>query len=89
MSVSDQEREIRRANAKADPPENLKLRRGMLVRIHEEPGIWQAMDQAPTPPGAWWLQPWDDAARAADPDREWGAYRKATYRTLKSANARS
>jgi len=77
--------------AKADdkPLENLKPRRGMLVRIHEEPGVWQVTDQAPSPPGAWWLTPWDEEAREATPDKEWGSYRKATYRTLKSANARS
>jgi hypothetical protein len=71
------------------PLENLKPRRGMLVLIADEPGTWQCMDQAPTPPGAWWLLPWDDVARTAEPSKEWGAYRKATYRTLKSANARS
>lgn len=76
--------------AKPDVPlENLKVRRGMLVTIAETPGIWQATDQAPTPPGAWWFTPWDEAARTAEPDKEWGAYRKATYRTVKSANARS
>lgn len=69
--------------------ENLKLRRGMLVAIHDTPGIWQAMDQAPAPAGAWWFTPWDDDARQAAPDREWGSYRKATYRTVRSANARS
>jgi len=76
--------------AKPDVPlENLKIRRGMLVVIAEEPGVWQAMDQAPTPPGAWWFQPWDAVAWLAEPDKEWGSYRKATYRTVKSANARS
>jgi len=70
------------------PLENLKPRRGMLVTIHDTPGVWQVTDQAPTPPGAWWLTPWDDAAREAPADKEWGAYRKATYRTLRSVNAR-
>lgn len=72
----------------AAPLENLKPRRGMRVVLAEEPGVWQCLDQAPTPPGAWWLTPWDEAARSAEPSTEWGAYRKATYRTMKSANAR-
>lgn len=70
------------------PLENLKPERGMLVRVEGSPGTWQLTDKAPSPPGAWWLTPWDDEARAAPPDREWGAYRKATYRTMRPANAR-
>lgn len=78
------------ASTREAPLENLKPRRGMLVVIADTPGTWQLTDPAPGPPaGSWWLTPWDDAARAAPPDREWGAYRKATYRHLKSANVRS
>lgn len=72
----------------AVPLENLKPRRGMLVVLAEEPGVWQCMDQAPTPPGAWWLLPWDGEARSARPSAEWGLYRKATYRAMRPANQR-
>lgn len=80
--------------AKVEAPlENLKLRRGMLVVVHETPGIWQVLDPAPrapgVPAGSWWLTPWDDAARKAKRHPVHGAYRRETYRTLKSANARS
>lgn len=76
--------------AKVEAPlENIKPRRGMLVNLAEAPGVWQVTDQAPGVPGSWWLTPWDEAACQAPPDREWGSYRKATYRTMRSANARS
>lgn len=90
MSVRNQhQREQARAASKSDAPlENIKPERGMLVTLAETPGVWQLTDKAPAPPGAWWLTPWDAAARDAEPDREWGAYRRATYRTMKSANAR-
>lgn len=68
------------------PLENLKPRRGMLVLILETPGVWQVMDAAPGMVGGWWLTPWDDAAREAEPDKEWGAYRKANWRTLRPAS---
>lgn len=68
------------------PLENLKPRRGMLVLIADTPGVWQVMDQAPGMVGGWWLTPWDEDARNAPRDKEWGAYRKANYRTLKPAS---
>lgn len=74
------------APAKPEAPlENLKPRRGMLVELLETPGTWQVTDQAPGMVGGWWLTPWDDAAREAEPDKEWGAYRKANYRTMRPA----
>jgi hypothetical protein len=72
------------------PLENLKPRRGMLVVLHEEPGVWQVLDPAPPvkgerAPGTWWLTPWDDQARSAEPDKVYGSYRAATYKTMKPA----
>lgn len=72
------------------PLENLKPRRGMLVLLAGEPGVWQILDQAPPlkgtrPPGSWWLTPWDDAARNAEPDKEWKSFRIATFRTMRPA----
>lgn len=67
------------------PLENLKPQRGMLVVLHETPGIWQVTDKAPGMVGGWWLTPWDEAARTAPRDKEWGAYRKANFRTMRPA----
>lgn len=79
------------AQAAGAPLENLKPRRGMLVLVHDEPGIWQVLDPAPPvkgerPPGSWWLTPWDDAARNAPRHKVDGAFRCATYRTMKPAS---
>lgn len=68
------------------PLENLKPRRGMLVTLVEEPGVWQVMDAAPGMVGGWWLTPWDDAAREAKPDKEWKSFRKANWRTMRPAS---
>jgi hypothetical protein len=57
----------------------------MLVALLETPGVWQVMDAAPGMVGGWWLQPWNDDARHAPRDKEWGAYRKANYRTMRPA----
>jgi hypothetical protein len=79
------------AQAADKPLENLKPRRGMLVVLAETPGVWQILDPAPPirgerPPGSWWLTPWDDDARAADPHPSLGSYRCATYKTMKPAS---
>ena len=37
---------------------------GMLVRVHEVPGIFQVAMRAPGR-SEWWLIPWNDAAREA------------------------
>lgn len=70
------------------PLENLKPRRGMLVTLHEEPGVWQIMDKSGAMVGGWGLSPWDDAAREATPDKAYGSYRVASYRTMRPANER-
>jgi hypothetical protein len=73
------------------PLENLKPKRGMLVLLADAPGVWQILDPAPPikgvrPPGTWWLTPWDDEARAAEPHPQYGSYREGTYRVMKPAS---
>lgn len=73
------------------PLENIKPRRGMVVRLLEEPGLWQVMDHAPKSegPAAWWLNPYDEAARAALPHAVHGRYRSGSWKTMRPADGLS
>lgn len=73
---------------KADKPlENIKPRRGMVVRLEDEPGLWMIMDRAPATEGssAWWLQPYDDDAKGAQPHPTHKSYRSGSWRTMRKA----
>lgn len=67
------------------PLENIKPQRGMLVRLEGQAGVWQVQDKAPRAEGvgAFWLWPWDDAARDCVPHPQHGRYRCATYRDMR------
>lgn len=70
------------------PLENIKPRRGMVVRLLEEPGLWQIMDRAPVSEGAaaWWLTPWDKAAEAAQPHPTHGRYRSGSWKSMRAVD---
>lgn len=69
--------------AEDKPLENIKPRRGMLVRLEGEPGKWQVMERSPAGPSHWWLLPWDQEAEAAEHHPAHGRYRSASYREMR------
>ena len=77
----------KQASTVEKPLENIKPRRGMVVRLLEEPGLWQVMDRAPATEGAaaWWLTPYDEAARNAHPHPTHKGFRSGSWRTMRPA----
>ncbi len=61
-----------------DIEENIKPQRGMLVRLTHRPGIWQCIDKSPNR-GGWWMQAWDEEAKASG---HWSD--EATYREMRA-----
>lgn len=77
------------APPKDKPLENIKPAVGLIVRLENEPGRWQVTSRAPKAEGvsAWWLSPYDEAARMALPHPRHGAFRSGTWRTMRAHNS--
>lgn len=87
--------------AKDKPLENVKPKRGMIVRLTDEPGLWQLLDPTPNKPNprlpgggfvlaqGWWCTPHDQASRQAEAHPIHGAYRAATYRDMEPHSGRA